>query len=236
MTPVHNFTDDVSWIHGNHNLQFGGNVRVVSNSRTSFANSFDNAVTNPSFYLGAGDHVITHAFQDYVNANNLAGAGNNMTSTAEVQNAATALIGRFSQYTANFNFGKDGTLLPPGAPTVRDFATQAYDSYIQDTWKVRPNLTLTLGIRYSLERPVYETKGFEVQPEVPLGTFFGQRLAAAARGENFIDPIVINRSGPANGGKPMYNWDKNNFQPRIAVAWSPDGGDSFFGRLLGRGW
>jgi hypothetical protein len=23
----------------------------------------------------------------------------------------------------------------------------------------------------------------------------------------------------------MYNWDKNNFQPRIAVAWSPDGGD-----------
>ena len=24
--------------------------------------------------------------------------------------------------------------------------------------------------------------------------------------------------------KPLYNWDKNNFQPRIAVAWSPDNG------------
>ena len=46
---------------------------------------------------------------------------------------------------------------------------------------------------------------------------------------------MINKSGPANGGPPMYNWDKNNFQPRIAVAWSPDGGDGFFGRLLGHG-
>jgi Carboxypeptidase regulatory-like domain len=235
VTPVHNFTDDVSWIHGNHNLQFGGNVRVVSNSRTSFANSFDNGVTNPSFYVAAGDNV-SQSLQDYLNANpTLPGSGDLMTSIAEVQNAATALIGRLSQYTANFNFSTDGSVLNVGAPTVRDFATQAYDSYIQDTWKVHPNLTLTLGLRYSLERPVYETKGFEVQPEVPLGTFFGQRLAAAARGQNFMDPIVINRSGPANGGKPMYDWDKNNFQPRIAVAWSPEGGDGFFGHLLGRG-
>jgi hypothetical protein len=234
VTPVQNFTDDVSWIHGNHNLQFGGNIRKISNSRVSFANAFDNAITNPSFYLGAGDHV-SQAFQDYVDANGLPGSGGNIISSSEVQNAATAAIGRFSQYTADFTFDKDGTLLPPGAPTVRNFATQAYDSYIQDTWKVRSNLTLTLGLRYSLERPVYETQGFEVQPTVPLGDYFGQRLAAGLRGQNFTDLIVINRSGPANGGKPMYNWDKNNFQPRIAVAWSPEGGDGFFGRLLGRG-
>ena len=50
ITPVHNFTDDVSWVHGNHTLQFGANIRTVSNSRVSFANAFDNAITNPSFY------------------------------------------------------------------------------------------------------------------------------------------------------------------------------------------
>ena len=235
VTPVQNFTDDVSWIHGNHNLQFGANVRKVSNSRVSFFNAFDLAVTNPSFYQGAGDHV-SQQFQTYLDNQNLPGdqgAGQLLASPVEVQNAATAIIGRFSEYTSNFTFNSDGSLFAPGTPTARDFATQAYDSYVQDTWKVRPNLTLTLGLRYSLERPVYETKGFEVQPEVPLGTFFGQRLAAAARGENFIDPIVINRSGPANSGPPMYNWDKNNFQPRIAIAWSPEGGDGFFGHLLG---
>lgn len=223
-TPVHNITDDVSWIHGKHTIQFGGNIRKINNTRVSFANAFDNAITNPSFYLGAGDHV-SNEFQSYLDAHNLpgaTGAGQSLNSIAEVQNAATAIIGRLSQYSADFTFGKDGSLLAAGVPSSRNFATQAYEEYLQDSWKIRPHLTLTLGLRYSLERPVYETQGFEVQPEVPLGTYFQERLAAAAQGQNFVDPVVINRSGPANGGKPMYNWDKNNFQPRIAVAWSPN--------------
>jgi hypothetical protein len=68
-----------------------------------------------------------------------------------------------------------------------------------------------------------------------MSSYFAQRLAASAQGTNFDPLVCVNRSGPANGGPPMYNWDKNNFQPRIAVAWSPDGGDGFFGRLLGSG-
>jgi hypothetical protein len=236
ITPVHNFTDDVSWIHGNHTIQFGANIRTVSNSRVSYANAFDNAITNPSFYTGAGDHVST-AFQNFLDTG-LPGdenSGQRLESIIQIQNAATALIGRLSEYTSNFTFGKDGNILDTGTPTARDFATQAYDGYVQDSWKVKSNLTLTLGLRYSLERPVYEKNGFEVQPETPLSVFFDDRLNAAKQGINFSDPIVINRSGPANGGKPMYNWDKNNFQPRIAVAWSPEGGDGFFGRLIGKG-
>ena len=223
VTPVNNWTDDLSWIHGKHVFQFGGNIRKINNARVDFVNAFDNAVTNPSFYAGAGEHV-SNDFQSYLDANNLPGnenVGQSLNSIAEVQNAATALIGRLSQYTANFTFSKDGALQAAGVPTTRNFATQAYDGYFQDAWKIRPHFTLTFGLRYSLERPVYETQGFEVQPTVPLGTYFQDRLTAAAAGNNFTDPIVINRSGPANGGKPMYNWDKNNFQPRIAVAWSP---------------
>jgi len=249
VTPVHNITDDVSWIHGKHTFQFGGNVRLISNSRVDFANAFDNAVTNPSFYAGAGDHV-SNDFQSYLDANGLPGASrpckdNNgvtinpppcdqsLNSIAEVQNAATAIIGRLSQYTADFTFNKDGSLLNAGVPTTRDFATQAYEEYFQDSWKIRPHLMLTLGLRYSLERPVYETHGFEVQPEVPLGTYFQERLASAAQGNNFSAPVVINRSGPANGGKSMYNWDKNNFQPRIAVAWSPNYSQGLLHSLFG---
>ncbi len=223
VTPVHNITDDLSWIHGNHTIQFGGNFRKINNARVSFASAFDNAITNPSFYFGAGDHV-SNAFQNYLTANHLPGdqsAGQSLNSIAEVQNAATAAIGRFSEYTANFTFNKDGSLFNPGTASSRNFATQAYDEYVQDSWKIRPHFTLTLGLRYSLERPVYETQGFEVQPTVPLGTYFQERLAAAAQGNNFTAPVVINRSGPVNGGKPMYNWDKNNFQPRVAAAWSP---------------
>ncbi len=235
ITPVHNITDDLSWIHGKHTFQFGANVRLITNSRVSFANAFDNAVTNPSFYFGAGDHV-SNQFQSYLDANGLPGntiAGQALNSISEVQNAATAIIGRFSQYTADFTFGKDGSLSAPGVPTTRNFATQAYDEYFQDSWKIRPHLTLTLGLRYSLERPVYEKQGFEVQPTVPLGTYFQLRLAAAAQGSNFIAPVVINRSGPANGGKPMYDWDKNNFQPRISLAWSPNYSQGLLHSLFG---
>ena len=235
ITPVHNFTDDVSWIHGKHTIQFGANIRKISNTRVSFANAIDNAVTNSSFYFGAGDHISAD-FQSYLDANNLPGntaAGQSLNSSQEVQNAATAIIGRFSQYTANFTFGTNGSLLPFGSPTKRDFATQAYEEYVQDSWKIRRQLTLTLGLRYSLERPVYETQGFEVQPTIPLGTYFQDRLNAAAQGTNFTAPVVINRSGPANGGKPMYNWDKNNFQPRIAVAWSPNYSSGLLHSLFG---
>src|SRR5690348_11548391 len=245
VTPVHNFTDDLSWIHGNHSIQFGANVRKINNSRVSFANAFDNAITNPSFYLGAGDHVSSQ-FQAYLDANGLPGnenVGQSLNSIAEVQNAATAAIGRFSQYTANFTFGKDGSLLNAGLPTVRNFATQAYEGYVQDAWKIRPNLTFTLGLRYSLERPVYETQGFEVQPGLlqssgtcqinSLSAYFQSRLAAAAQGNNFADPICVTKSGPASGGPPMYNWDKNNFQPRVALAWSPHSSTGLLHALFG---
>jgi Carboxypeptidase regulatory-like domain len=232
VTPVHNFTDDVSWIHGNHTVQFGANVRLISNQRNSLANAFDFAEANPSFYAGAGAPV-PDAFQTYLDANSLPGAGTDpnhscdsgpVISCREIRDAATAIIGRFTEFQANFTFAKDGTLLPAGTPAIRDFATQAYSEYVQDTWKIRPSLTLTLGLAYSLERPVYETHGFETQPSVPLGPYYAQRVAAGNQGTNFVDPITIVSSGPANGGKPLYNWDKNNFQPRIALAWSPDGG------------
>jgi hypothetical protein len=236
VTPVHNITDDVSWTHGKHIFQYGINFRAISNGRVTFANAFDNAVTNPSFYLGAGDHVSS-AIQDFLTANSLPGGANGLDGggITGVQNAATAIIGRFSQYTANFTFGKDGTLLAAGTPSARNFATQAYEGYFLDSWKFRPHLTFSLGLRYSLERPVYETSGFEVQPAVPLSVYFQNRLNAAAHGTNFTDPITVNRSGPVNGGKPMYNWDKNNFQPRVAVAWAPNFSGGLLHKLFGDG-
>ena len=254
VSPVHNITDDVSWVHGNHNIQFGTNIRKINNQRISFANAFDFASTNPSGYLTGGTSVSSD-FQNYLNANNLPGcdpttpgslcptSSGPMNSQTSVQDAGTAIIGRLSGYNANFTFAKSGALLASGTPSTRDFATQAYDFYVQDSWKVQRSLTLTLGLRYSLERPVYETGGFQVGTGLldnsgactptSMSSFFSQRIAASAQGNNFISPICVNLSGPANGGKPMYNWDHHEFQPRAAFAWTPDGGNGFLGRLVG---
>jgi len=210
VTPTHNFTDDISWVKGSHSIQFGANIRAVNNRRVNFANAFDTAITNPSFYASSGTPLSSA-----INSFSPIGAG----FSSSVQNAASAVLGRFTQYSARFTFDRGGKPQAEGTPTLRDFATQSYDGYIQDSWKIRQNLTITYGLRYSLSRPVYETNGFEAKPNIALSDYFAQRVAAAAQGKNFDVPLTVDLSGPANGRSPLYHWDKNNFQPRIAAAW-----------------
>ncbi|HZE70320.1 MAG TPA: TonB-dependent receptor [Pyrinomonadaceae bacterium] len=224
-TPVTNFTDDISLVRGSHSLQFGANVRLIKNNRVSFGNAYDSAVTNPSFYSGGAGTVLS----DFVNDFSPIADG----FESAVQNAVTALIGRYSQYTARFTFNHEGMSEALGTPTDRTFATQEYDAYGQDVWKVTPNLTITYGLRYSLSRPVYETNGFEVKPNIPLTDYFNRRLASAAQGIPFFDPITVDLSGPANNRSPLYRWDKNNFQPRIAVAYSPGFKTGLLAKLFG---
>jgi len=53
-----------------------------------------------------------------------------------------ALVGMVNQVNAQYNFNKDGTTLAQGVPVTRRFADNAYEMYAQDSWKVKPNLTL----------------------------------------------------------------------------------------------
>ena len=231
ITPVQTISDDLSWVKGNHTLQFGGTIRLVKNNRIGFSNAFDNAIANPSFYSGGAGASLSTPVQNFAIANGIGVFSS--ADRAAVQNAVSALIGRYSQYTANFTFGADGTLLNAGTPTDRTFATQEYEPYIQDIWKFRNNLTFTVGLRYSLSRPIYETNGFEMKSNIPLGELYQQRLDAAAQGKVVNTSITFDRSGPANDRPPLYNWDTNNFQPRVAVAWSPNFKSGFLAKLFG---
>ena len=219
VNPVHNITDDFSWLAGNHSMQFGTNIRMVRNKRSEFGPGFDQALTNPFFYQSSGNVLLAP----------LTAAGYTITSSQDdLKSALTAVIGRFSQYTARFNFGIDGQPLTSGAPAVREFATEEYDIYAQDSWKVSPNLTLTFGLRYGVSKPVYERQGFMTGTNIPLGEYLDRRIENAFNGVNYIEPIIVDKVDS------LYNWDKNNFQPRFAVAWSPDAGDNWFGNILGR--
>ena len=231
ITPVQTISDDLSWVKGNHTLQFGGTIRLVKNNRIGFSNAFDNALANPSFYSGGAGASLSTPVQNFAIANGIGVFSS--ADRAAVQNAVSALIGRYSQYTANFTFGADGALLNAGTPTDRTFATQEYEPYIQDIWKFRNNLTFTVGLRYSLSRPIYETNGFEMKSNIPLGELYQQRLDAAAQGKVVNTSITFDRSGPANGRPPLYNWDTNNFQPRVAVAWSPNFKNGVLAKLFG---
>lgn len=231
VTPVHNFIDDLSWVKENHNIQFGGNVRLIENRRDSFANSYDFLTSNPSGYAGSGA-VLTNAGPE--------GAGPSIfptvasSSLVPLGNALAAVIGRFPEYTANFLYGADGKLLPTGSSAARTFATQEYETYVQDTWRAKPNLTLTYGLRWSTSTPVYETNGLQVQPTQSLTEFFDNRVAGMNRGVPYNQLISLDLSGKANDKPGFYKQDWNNFAPAFSVAWSPDFGDNAFGKVFGR--
>ena len=225
VTPTQNFTDDFTLVTGNHTIQFGGNIRIIRNKRQDLANAFDTAVTNPSFYDESGG-VVDGAL---LNAGYTIAAGD----ISSVQAAATALIGRFSQYSGNFTFDLGGKVLPAGTPTDRNFATEEYDFYVQDAWKPYRNLTLTLGLRYGLSRPVYEKNGYQVVPTERLGDFFERRKESASFGVPLNDLISFEKAGPVNNAQGFYSMDTNNFQPRIAVAWSPNFENGFLKAIFG---
>jgi hypothetical protein len=233
-TPVQNITDDFSWIKGNHTFGFGTNIRIVRNNRENFAAAFDNGITNQSFYSGSGN-VVTNPINAWLpNLTGLpVGTAIAQASLVNTRHAFAAMLGRLSQYTANFNFDVDGTPLEAGEPVLRSFATEEYDVYAQDIWKFRDNITLTLGLRYGLSRPVYERNGFQTRPSIGLQEYLDRRFEAAERGQNFNEPLTVVLAGPVHDAPGFYSLDKNNFQPRAAIAWSPAFRSGFLAKLFG---
>ena len=51
-----------------------------------------------------------------------------------------------------------------------------------DSWRIKPGLTLTYGLRYENDTPPWETNGLEVAPTFPLQNFWAQRVGGAAQG------------------------------------------------------
>ena len=217
VNPTHNITDDITWVKGNHTLQFGTNMRFIRNKRTNWTAAYDSAVTNFGFYPNSGGHV-TGILNTYLQSTYCTTVAHAWLRSG--QSSLVALLGRLNQYTARFNFDPDGNPVA-NSPTIREFATEEYDFYVQDSWKIRSNLTLNLGLRYGYSTPVYETSGLEAAPNISLADYFALRVEASERGENYTEPLIIDKSGKVNGKPPMYTPDKNNWQPRISVAWSP---------------
>ncbi len=78
-----------------------------------------------------------------------------------------------------------------------------YGFFIQDSYKIKPNLTLTAGLRWDYFGPISEKKGH--LPSVELG-----------QGTNAITGLKI-RTG---GG--LYQAQKTNFGPQLGFAWTPN--------------
>lgn len=223
--PVHDFRNDVSWSHGTHAWQFGGSLRVVRDSRFSENNSYASFLMQQVACAGTCRDMLNTLNADADPTNDPADAN-------RFVDAMLVLSGAITVGNATFLVDPESrTFLPTGTPQARRFAENGFELYTQDSWRVRPSVTLTLGLRYSYYTPVWETSGAMVRPTVNMHEWWNQRQANMVAGlpSDAMAPLAWDLAGRANNRPALYDPDRNNFAPRAALAWSPS-----FGQGLGR--
>lgn len=98
---------------------------------------------------------------------------------------------------ADLLLGQARAISATTAPVV-EWAQQAYAGFIQDDWKVRPDLTLNLGLRYEYTTPYY---GAGANKNVNFDFATGQLVTATGSDKYLMEP------------------DRNNLGPRVGFAW-----------------
>ncbi len=231
--PVHNLVDDLAWVKGKHTFGFGGNLRIITNNRSSNENSFSYAriydlwIAPIGKIAGSNGSLDPEAFGFP--------AVDQMSFQTGYDFPVMALTGLLDSSYSNYNITKQGTAQQPGTPAVRHFLAHEFETYVQDSWRATPQLTLTYGVRYTLLQPPYETTGTQVAPSISMDGFFKSRAAAMLAGQTYNPLVTFDLSGQANGRQPYWAWDYGNVAPRLAFAWSPKAEGGFAKRLFG-GW
>lgn len=217
--PVHNFVDDVTWTKGAHSFQFGGNLRVINNIRNSNSTSFFTAQTDAFWLLGSCISACGNPVSLDPSGFGFPAVDPNFSTSYDF--AATALAGLVTVVGSNYNLTKNLTPQVEGSPVARHFRDHELEFYAQDTYHLKPNLTVTYGLRYTLLEPPYETTGTQVAPDQSLDGWFKQRGSAMLQGQAYEPLLTFSLSGQANGKKPYWAWDHKDVAPRIAIAYSP---------------
>ena len=135
--------------------------------------------------------------------------------------------GIISQVTNQYNYavsrdGRTGTLVPQGGFIGHDFKANEFEYYVQDTWRARPNLTLTFGLRHTLAQTPYEVNGQQAQIATSAHQYFADRVAKARAGIPDTTVLSFAPSGQARGLRPYWPMEKTNLAPRVALAWAVD--------------
>ena len=200
------FRDVLSFTRGNHLFKFGAEI----------TKEFKNENLGGNSAAGTFNFSALQS-QGLVGASTITGTGDSF---------ASFLLGRANSFSeAQFD------------PRVR-FRFGRTEFFAQDTWKIRPNLTLDLGVRYQYFRPVTDVNNllvtFDPAAYRPVNPVTDCATPAC-------NALITARVNPLNGlvragdnsrfGETIIPKDKNNFSPRVGLAYSPNF-ESGIGRTL----
>ncbi|MBL8178820.1 MAG: TonB-dependent receptor, partial [Bryobacterales bacterium] len=189
-----NLSDNVGWMKGKHNLQFGfqGMLQRIA--------PFNDVGIIPTYNLGIG------VGQTGVPAEALPAA--RATDVTAANNMLATLAGLLNTYTQTFNVKDRTSGFVAGQTDRRRLPLDTYAFYVSDAWKVTRNFTLNLGVRYEYLTVLTEKDSLFLLPQLVNG--------------NPIASLFTNNTldfAGKSAGRPWYNADRNNFAPNIGLAW-----------------
>ena len=177
--------DVFHWQHGAHSLNFGGEVQY---HQFSFVSK-----------IGGTCSGTSGCFTFWPN------------QTA----SDTTYWGRDGNAFAAFLLGQSGTANALNQIHAPRWITHTAALFVQDDWKVKRNLTLNLGLRWSFDTPRHESEGdtaiFSPTTPNPGASGFPGALVFAGNGAG--------RNG--NVGETWADTYYKDFEPRLGFAWSP---------------
>jgi hypothetical protein len=214
-----NWAGNFTWIRGSHS--FKGGLMWSRNTKTENA-------------LSGTNQGQFSAFSNTVSS---------VTSPAcqRANGVASNAINTLYQNWACFMLGNNVTFTQSKLDLMVDLRQKAIEWFAQDEWRVRNNLTVSLGLRYSYFGPPSDNNGLLANfdpslwraSDAPIVTGAGNRRVGSG---NFCNGMIVNaqnvQTGPAAFncrptaspyGKYIYQAQKHDFAPRLGIAWDPFG-------------
>jgi hypothetical protein len=221
----------LNWLKDSHSLSFG-----VSFSQ--FDLWLRNQTQLPTLnFVPLADDPASAMFT----AANFPGASAQNLQAA--QGLYNILTGRVSHILGNAGLDEETGRYVYHGPRMQRGRLREMDFFAQDSWRVRPNLTLNFGVRYALQLP-FEALNSSYTTGT-LSNIFGVTGAspncdpshATAESCNLFRPGLLQGQTPQflqlEKGVKAYNTDWNNIAPSFGVAWSPKFEDGFLRKLFG---
>src|SRR2546425_1044574 len=232
-SPLWTYGDTLSWTKGKHSYKFGGEMRFASSTTRSSSQGAGTFFTNfksPAVVVaGAAPGAPLAVSGTTAIANtNPAMTGLGATDAGRARNLLNYLSGSLASVN-NLYF-----LTDPKSSTFSDYRKdhfvtntvkqREFSFFVKDDYKIRPSVTLNLGVRWEWYGVPFSGSGLAVAPVGGGGAAFG------ISGRDFsgwmnpgarADQTTLEFVGPGspNPGKSVYKNDWNNFGPAVGFAW-----------------
>ncbi|CAN5576212.1 hypothetical protein BH10ACI2_BH10ACI2_05000 [soil metagenome] len=209
-TDYKNIQDNAVYSFGNHSFRFGGQVEFYK------LRSIDNFGVLPTYTISTTGNAKTPSLTTGQIANI------NTTDLARANSLRYLLGGLIG--TGNQTFNLVDQKYTPGAGNEQPLDYKIYSGYVADQWRLRPDFTFNVGLRYEYYTPLHSSQGNYLEPVI-----VNNNLEAS-----ILDPSgSLNIIGANSGKKGTFTKsDKNNFGPNFSFAYSPKIEKGLFEHLL----